>query len=70
MRKLRIKEVLIEKGVSQGKLSRGSDVPQETIRRMIRDPYYNAQAYTLMRIAEYLGVTLDDLYEKIDPGSE
>lgn len=70
MRKLRLKEVMEEKGVSQGKLSRGADVPQETIRKMIRDPYYNATVYTLMRIADYLSVTLDYLYEAAEDKQE
>ncbi len=62
MRRLRIKELLEEKGVSQGKLSRGADVPPNTIRRMINDPNYNPTAATLLRVANYLGVKLDDLY--------
>lgn len=64
MRRLRIKAVLDEKGVTQGKLSRGADVPQEIIRRMIRDPYYNAESRTLLKIADYLDVPIDYLYEK------
>ncbi len=62
MRKFRLKEVMEEKGVSQGKLSRGADVPQETIRKMLRNPHYNATVHTLMRIADYLEVSLDYLY--------
>ncbi len=62
MRRLRIKELLEEKHVSQGKLSRGADIPPNTVRRMINDPNYNPTASTLMRVADYLGVKMDDLY--------
>ena len=66
MRRLRIKELLKEKGVSQGKLSRGADIPPNTIRRMINDPNYNPTIATLMRVADYLSVKLDDLYTEDD----
>lgn len=66
MRKLRIKELLKEKNVTQGKLSRGADVPPNTVRRMINDPNYNPTAATLLRVADYLGVKLDDLYTDDD----
>jgi len=62
MRRLRIKELLAEKHVSQGKLSRGADIPPNTIRRLIHDPDYNPTAATLIKVADYLGVKLDDLY--------
>ena len=66
MRRLRIKELLEEKGVSQGKFSRGADIPPNTVRRMMNDPTYNPTAETLMRAARYLGVRLDDLYTEED----
>jgi|GEM_PF-1387082 len=69
MRKLQLKKIMEEKGVSQGQLSRRADVPQEIIRRMLRDPYYNATITTLMKIADYLEVGLDDLYAN-DESSE
>jgi len=62
MRRLRLKEVLAEKNVSMNKLSRGSDVPLTTIRRMVHEPNFNPTVRTLMKIAEYLGVTMDYLY--------
>ena len=65
MRRLRIKELLEEKHVSQGKLSRGADIPPNTIRRMIHDPNYNPTAATLIKVADYLGVKLDDLYKEV-----
>ncbi len=74
MRRLRIKELLKEKGVSQGMLSRGADIPPQTIQRMIKDPTYNAESHTLIKAADFLGVTLDELYEKVEdeegPGSK
>jgi len=62
MRRLRLKEVLTEKNVSMNKLSRGADVPLTTIRRMVHEPDFNPTVRTLMKIAEYLGVTMDYLY--------
>ena len=62
MYRLRVKEVLKEKDISQGKLSRGADVALNTIRNMINDPNYTPNVNTLRKIADYLGVTMDDLY--------
>jgi transcriptional regulator with XRE-family HTH domain len=60
--KLRLKEILKEKGVSQGQLSRGADVAINTIRNMVNKPNYVPNANTLRKIADYLGVTMDELY--------
>lgn len=62
MIRLRVKEILQEKGVSQGKLSRGADVPATTVRRLIHDPLYRPSIETLDRVARFLGVKVDDLY--------
>ncbi len=62
MYRLRIKEVLKEKGVSQGKLSRGADLALNTVRKLIKDPNYIPNVYTLRKIADYLGVSMDELY--------
>lgn len=60
--RLRLKEILQEKGVSQGKLSRGADVALNTIRKMINEPNYTPNVNTLRKIADYLGVTMDEIY--------
>ncbi|HEU5376398.1 MAG TPA: helix-turn-helix transcriptional regulator [Ktedonobacteraceae bacterium] len=60
--RLRLKEVLKEKGITMGKLSRGADIPISTVRRLVNDPKYNPTAATLAKAAQYLGVLMDDLW--------
>lgn len=60
--RLRIGEILKEKGVTMGKLSRGADIPISTVRRLVKDPSYNPRSETLAKVARYLGVSMDDLY--------
>lgn len=73
MYRLRLKEVLerLEKEgrkISQGRLSRGANVPPHLISRMINDPTYEPQYPTLKRVADFLHVTMDELVEEIpDP---
>jgi predicted HTH domain antitoxin len=59
--KLRVGEVLQEKKVSIGKLSRGADIPIGLVRRMVNDPTYNPSGETLAKAARYLGVSVDEL---------
>lgn len=68
MIRLRIKEILEERKVSQGKLSRGADIPTSTVRRLIHDRDYQPSIGTLDRVAKFLGVKVDDLY--YDNGTE
>ncbi len=70
MVKLRIKEIIQAKGISQGKLSRGADVPPNLVRRMMNDPNYIPSLPTLLKVAHFLDVPVDALYEEVDPGSE
>lgn len=66
MYRLRVKQVMEEKGVSMGKLSRGADIPINTVRKLVRNtPNYSPTMDTLLRVADYLEVTLNDLYEHI-----
>ena len=62
MLRLRVKELLEEKGITQGRLSRGADVPSSTVRRLIHDKDYQPTLGTLDRVAKFLGVPIDDLY--------
>ncbi len=67
MHRLRVKEVMDEKGVSMGGLSRGANIPINTVRKLVRNtPGYSPNMETLLRVARFLGVTLDNLYEEID----
>ncbi len=61
--KLRVKELAISKGFNQSTLSRASDVPLDTIRRIWRNPYYEVRLSTLNKIAEALEVPPTDLFE-------
>jgi DNA-binding Xre family transcriptional regulator len=65
MVKYRLNKVLKEKGVSQGKLSRMTDVSLSTIQRLSAEgSTYNVSMEVLQRIAKALGVKISDLYEE------
>lgn len=62
MYKLRLREVLAEKGLSMSKLSRDADVALNMVWRMCNDPTYNPTSATILKIAKYLGVRVEDLF--------
>jgi transcriptional regulator with XRE-family HTH domain len=71
--RLRVKEILREKDISISKFSRGADIPLGMARRMVNDPTYNPTGATLAKAAQFLGVSMDDLYyddEKEGPKKE
>jgi len=63
MIRLKLKEVLQEKKISQSKLSRMADVSLNTIQAIYHNPYHDAVLSTLDRLAKALGVNVCDLYE-------
>ena len=63
MIRLKLKEVLQEKKISQSKLSRLADISLNTIHGMYRDPYQDCLLSTLEKLAKALGVSISDLYE-------
>ena len=63
--RLRLKEVLLEKDVSQSKLSRLADVSLNTIQAIVRDPYRGVELETLLKLARALNVAITDLYEEL-----
>ena len=65
MIRLRLKEVLQEKKVSQSKLSRLADVSMSTIQEMYHNPYHDASLSTLDRIATALKIKVCELYETV-----
>jgi len=65
MLRLRVKEIATEKGYNQSSLSRASDVPIDTIRRIWRNPYYEVRLSTLNKIALVLEVPATDLFEDV-----
>ena len=64
MIRLKLREVLTQKEVSQMKLSRISEVSLTTIQRMCNNPHYNASLDVLDRLARALKVNVSDLYEQ------
>jgi DNA-binding Xre family transcriptional regulator len=63
--RLRVKEVANEKGLSLTKLSQRSEVAYNTVRRLWREPYTDVTISTLQRLANVLGVTVNDLIEQV-----
>lgn len=61
--RLRVKEVAESKGFNMSTLSRASDVPFSTIRRLWKNPHYQVQLDTLQRIARVLEVPTSALIE-------
>ena len=65
MLRLKVREIAESKGYNQSTLSRASDVPIQTIRRIWRNPYYEVRLVTLNRIASVLGIPATDLFEDV-----
>ena len=64
-RRLRVKELLAERHMSMGKLSRRGWMTQDTVRNVCRNPYHRAKAVTLEKIAKALDVSVNDLFEDV-----
>jgi DNA-binding Xre family transcriptional regulator len=67
---IRLKELAQEKGFSQGKLSRASDVDDNTIKRIYRNPTVTVTTETLSKLAKALGVSVHDLILEIPDEDE
>src|SRR5258708_10990223 len=65
MLRLRVREVIQEKKITQSKLSRVADVPLNTIQVLYHNPEHDAKLSTLYRLSKALGVKIEDLYEVI-----
>lgn len=61
--RLKVKEIAHQKSVSQGRLSRISDVDIKTIKRIYRDPMTIVTTETLGKIATALDVDASELIE-------
>jgi transcriptional regulator with XRE-family HTH domain len=61
--RLKVKEIAQQKGVSQGRLSRLSDVDIKTIKRIYRDSMTIVTTETLGKIATALNVDASELIE-------
>jgi len=63
-----IKKIMVEKDITPYKLSRITNIPRQTITRIIENKYSNPEIYTLSAIAQSLSVQTDSLFEmKINP---
>ena len=62
-RRLRVKEVLAEKGMSMEKLARRGWLAQKTVHSICHNPFHPAKDMTLEKIAHALDVPVSELYE-------
>lgn len=73
MFRLRVKEILQEKGISQNSLSIGAGIAINMVRRLVNDPDYDPASSTLFKVARFLKVNMSDLCyddtELENPGS-
>jgi transcriptional regulator with XRE-family HTH domain len=65
MIRLRVKELAQAKGISQGKLSRMSDVDDNTIKRIYRNPTAIVSTETINKLAKALGVSTMEIMEDV-----
>lgn len=66
MYRLRVKDVIKSKRNTISGVSRGADLSINMVRRMCNDPTYAPTYITLARVAEYLGVPMEELYYKVE----
>ena len=67
MRRLRIKELAEQRGMTQSKLMRMSDLNMKTVQGLYREPYRINVAYlTLEKVAKALDVKIEDLFEEVE----
>lgn len=70
MIRLRLREVLHEKGITQARLSRLADVSMNTIQTIYHNPYHDVALSTLERLARGLKVEISELYEVLPDETE
>lgn len=67
MRRLKVKELAEQKGMTQSKLMRVADLNMKTIQGLYREPYRLNIAYlTLEKVAKALGVRIEELFEEVE----
>jgi transcriptional regulator with XRE-family HTH domain len=67
MRRLKVKELAEQRGITQSKLMRMADLNMKTVQGLYREPYRLNVAYlTLEKIAKALGVNIDELFEEVE----
>ncbi len=66
MRRLRVKELAEQRGITQSKLMRMADLNMKTVQGLYREPYHINVAYlTLEKVAKALDVSIDELFEEV-----
>ncbi len=67
MRRLRVKGLAEQRGITQSKLMRMADLNMKTVQGLYREPYRINVAYlTLEKIAKALDVSIDELFEEVE----
>ena len=67
MRRLRVKELADQRGITQSKLMRMADLNMKTVQGLYREPYrFNVAYLTLEKIAKALDVSIDELFEEVE----
>jgi DNA-binding Xre family transcriptional regulator len=64
--RLKIKEVLAQKQMTQSTLSHVSFISLNTIQEITHNPYRDVKLSTLDKIAQALDVPITELYERLD----
>ena len=57
----KINQILNERNISIHKLAKEADIPVSNIYKMIQGKNLNPRVYTVKAIADYLGITIDEL---------
>jgi len=65
MVRLRIRQVVEEKGLTMARVARKADMAYNTVHALCTDPYKDVNLYTLNRIADAIGVSVRDLLEDV-----
>jgi transcriptional regulator with XRE-family HTH domain len=67
MRRLRVKELAEQRGITQSKLMRMADLNMKTVQGLYREPNRINVAYlTLEKVAKALDVSIDELFEEVE----
>ena len=67
MIRVRVKELLEERGWSVARLARRADMDYKTVDRLVKDPTAEVTTITLGRLADALDISIHDLLEDIPP---
>ena len=67
MIRVRVKELLEERGWSVARLARRADMDYKTVDRLVKDPTAEVTTVTLGRLADALDISIHDLVEDMPP---